>query len=79
MPRTMGSRKHAIYFTDGCIVKAYEEVREHVKHVDAPTETELVRIRARLPVETPELISLHWLKSQLVSLGKANKLPKQEG
>lgn len=68
---------YRIAFTDDDLRQAYERMKDSIKHTDAPTEVELSLLREELPGQT-EIISLHWLRNQLVRLRKQGGLGKQE-
>ena len=72
----LSGKIYELRFSDGCIVDAYNAVaaNDNISHTDAPTEGELVMVRNLLPVDDTDMVSLHWLRNQIVRLRKANKL-----
>lgn len=64
----IGYRTHTVTVTDVQIIHAAKEWLKNVVHPDAPTDAELVRLKASL--FCCEMISTNWLRNEVVRLRK---------
>jgi len=74
---------HSVQVTTKKLVSAYNEtIRHHrIEHTDAMVEEDLVEIRKNLSfqmVGDVEMLSLIWIRNEVVRLRKAGKLDTQD-